>query len=234
MLDVKNLNVFYGNIQALKDVSIKVNRGEIVAFIGANGAGKTTLLNAIAQIVKKSSGEIVLDNEDITVLPPHKVLLKRIALVPEGRQVFSNLTVLENLEMGAFIIKSKKVQRERLKEMFTLFPRLKERSKQIAGTLSGGEQQLLAIARALMSDPDIILLDEPSMGLSPILVNDIFEIIKSINKMNKTVLLVEQNAKMALSIANYAYVIENGRIVLEDKAINLIKNESVKKAYLGG
>jgi branched-chain amino acid transport system ATP-binding protein len=233
-LVVENLNVSYGMIHDIHDVSLKVAKGTIVAFIGANGAGKTTILRTISRLKKADSGKITLDGVDLLAKEAHMIIELGMSHVPEGRQVFATMTVEENLEMGAYPLKDKKRIKENLKEIYEKFPRLKERRKQSAGTLSGGEQQMLATARALMTNPRIILMDEPSMGLSPILVNEIFSIIKEIRKTGTTVLLVEQNAKMALSIADYAYVIETGRIVLEGEAKKLLENDAIKKAYLGG
>lgn len=233
-LVVENLNVSYGMIHAIHDVSLKVAKGTIVAFIGANGAGKTTILRTISRLKKADSGKITLDGVDLLAKEAHMIIELGMSHVPEGRQVFATMTVEENLEMGAYPLKDKKRIKENLKEIYEKFPRLRERRKQLAGTLSGGEQQMLATARALMTNPRIILMDEPSMGLSPILVNEIFSIIKEIKQTGTTVLLVEQNAKMALSIADYAYVIETGRIVLEGEAKKLLENDAIKKAYLGG
>ncbi|HPU62632.1 MAG TPA: ABC transporter ATP-binding protein [Mobilitalea sp.] len=233
MLEVKNLQVYYGVIQAIKGVSFKVEEGEIIALIGANGAGKTTILQTISGLIAAKQGEILYGGVDLQKIHPHKIVAMGIAHVPEGRRVFSQLTVYENLLMGAYTRSNKDEIEETLEQVFTRFPRLKERRNQMAGTLSGGEQQMLAMGRALMSKPKIILMDEPSMGLSPILVEEVFDIIKSINKSGTTVLLVEQNAKKALSIANRAYVLETGNIVLEGDAKELLNNESVKKAYLG-
>lgn len=234
MLKVRNLNVSYGAIHAIHDVSLTVNEGEIVAFIGANGAGKTSILRTITRLKKADSGSIFLKDIDILDMKAQDIINLGLAHVPEGRQVFSKMTVEENLELGAYTLKDKKIIKENLKKMYDKFPRLKERRKQLAGTLSGGEQQMLATARALMTNPKIILMDEPSMGLSPILVNEIFDIIKEIKDSGTTVLLVEQNAKMALKVADYGYVIETGRIVLEGKASELLKNDGIQKAYLGG
>lgn len=233
MLEVKNLQVYYGVIQAIKGVSFKVEEGEIIALIGANGAGKTTILQTITGLISAKHGEIIYDGVDLQKIHPYKIVSMGLAHVPEGRRVFSQLTVYENLLMGAYTRSDKDEIEETLQHVFERFPRLKERKNQMAGTLSGGEQQMLAMGRALMSKPKIILMDEPSMGLSPILVEEVFDIIKSINKSGTTVLLVEQNAKKALSIANRAYVLETGRIVLEGDAKELMNNESVKKAYLG-
>ena len=232
MLKVDHLNVYYGVIHAIKNVSFEVNEGEIVALIGANGAGKTSIMHAISGLLKTSEGQISFLSEDITKMPAHKIIARQLAQVPEGRRIFSQLTVQDNLEMGAYLRTDNKIQ-EDLDKVYQRFPRLKERKGQLAGTLSGGEQQMLAMGRALMSKPKLLLLDEPSMGLSPILVNEIFDIIQSISKSGTTVLLVEQNAKKALSIADRAYVLETGKIVLEGKASDLLENDSIKKAYLG-
>lgn len=233
MLEVKNLSVYYGVIQAIKGVSFTVNEGEVIALIGANGAGKTTILRTITGLIAAKGGEVLYEGVNLQKIPAHKIVEMGIAHVPEGRHVFAQLTVYENLLMGAFTRKDKAEIAESLKNIYKRFPRLEERKNQLAGTLSGGEQQMLAMGRALMSRPKIMLLDEPSMGLSPILVTEIFDIIKSISESGTTVLLVEQNAKKALSIANRAYVLETGKIVLADDAKNLMDNESVKKAYLG-
>jgi branched-chain amino acid transport system ATP-binding protein len=233
MLEVKNLQVYYGVIQAIKDVSFTVNEGEVIALIGANGAGKTTILHTITGLITAKNGEVLYEGIDLQKIPAHKIVSLGIAHVPEGRHVFAQLTVYENLLMGAFTRKDKSEIEESLMNVYKRFPRLEERKNQLAGTLSGGEQQMLAMGRALMSKPKIILMDEPSMGLSPILVAEIFDIIKSISKSGTTVLLVEQNAKKALSIADRAYVLETGKIVLTDEAKKLMDNESVKKAYLG-
>jgi branched-chain amino acid transport system ATP-binding protein len=233
MLEVKDLQVYYGVIQAIKGISFKVNEGEIIALIGANGAGKTTILQTITGLIAPKHGEILYNGVDLTKVPAHKIVSMGLAHVPEGRRVFSQLSVYENLLMGAYTRSDKNEIEETLQHVFKRFPRLEERRNQMAGTLSGGEQQMLAMGRALMSKPDIILMDEPSMGLSPILVEEVFDIIKSINKSKTTVLLVEQNARKALSIAHRAYVLETGNIVLEGEAKDLLNNESVKKAYLG-
>lgn len=233
MLEVKNLQVFYGVIQALKDVSFSVNEGEVIALIGANGAGKTTILRTITGLIPPKGGEVWYEGVNLQKIAPHKLVSMGIAHVPEGRHVFAQLTVYENLLMGAFTRKDKNEIEETLQNVYKRFPRLQERKNQLAGTLSGGEQQMLAMGRALMSRPRIMLMDEPSMGLSPILVGEIFDIIKNISESGTTVLLVEQNAKKALSIADRAYVLETGRIVLADDAKKLMDNESVKKAYLG-
>ncbi len=232
-LEVKDLVVHYGVIEAIKGISFNVEEGEIVALIGANGAGKTTTLHAVSGLITPTSGTITLNGNDITKVPGHKIVSMGMAHVPEGRRVFQQLTVLQNLKMGAFTRKDKKEIDDTLEMVYTHFPRLKERKKQIAGTLSGGEQQMLAMGRALMSHPSIILMDEPSMGLSPIFVNEIFGIIEEVKKAGTTVLLVEQNAKKALAIADRAYVLETGKIVLSGAASDLINNDSIKKAYLG-
>jgi len=233
LLEVKNLSVFYGGIQALKGISFGIRKGEIVTLIGANGAGKSTTLRAISGLLKPKEGEILLEGQSLNI-PPHEVVKKGISHAPEGRKIFSNLTVRENLELGAYLRKDKAGIKQDMERVFELFPRLKERFKQNAGTLSGGEQQMLAIGRALMSSPRILLLDEPSLGLAPLLVKAIFEVIKEINAKGTTVLLVEQNANLALRIAHRGYVMETGKITLSDSAKNLLANEEVKKAYLGG
>jgi branched-chain amino acid transport system ATP-binding protein len=233
MLEVKNLQVYYGVIQAIRDVSFTVNEGEVIALIGANGAGKTTILHTITGLISAKEGEVLYEGTDLQKIPAHKIVSLGIAHVPEGRHVFAQLSVYENLLMGAFTRKDKTEIEESIQSVYKRFPRLKERKHQLAGTLSGGEQQMLAMGRALMSKPKIILMDEPSMGLSPILVAEIFDIIKSISNSGTTVLLVEQNAKKALSIADRAYVLETGKIVLTDDAKKLMDNEQVKKAYLG-
>ena len=234
LLEVKNLEVNYGMIKALKGISFEVNEGEIIALIGANGAGKTTTLHTVSGILPKAGGNIYLEGKDITKIPAHKLVQLGISQVPEGRRVFSQMTVLENLKMGAFTRKDKESVIEKdLKDIYARFPRLEERKNQMAGTLSGGEQQMLAMGRALMSKPKILLLDEPSMGLSPILVSEIFDIIKAINEAGTTILLVEQNAKKALSIANRAYVLETGNIAMSGDASALINDDNIKKAYLG-
>ena len=232
MLEVKGLEVYYGVIQAIKGISFEVNQGEIIALIGANGAGKTTTLHTITGLIAAKSGSILYEGTDVTRIPGYKLVGMGIAHVPEGRRVFSSLTVLQNLKMGAYTRKDKNELDETLKMIYRRFPRLEERKNQPAGTLSGGEQQMLAIGRALMSHPRLIVMDEPSMGLSPIYVNEIFDIIQKINGDGTTVLLVEQNAKKALSIANRAYVLETGNIVLSGDAGDLLNNDQVKKAYL--
>lgn len=233
MLKVKDLNVFYGAIHALHDISFSVQQGEIVTLIGANGAGKTSILHAISRLIPTKTGTISFDQKDITKMDAHKLVPMGLAQVPEGRRIFGQMTVLENLEMGAHTRKNKVELGSDLEMVFDHFPRLKERVKQIAGTLSGGEQQMLATGRALMSHPTLLMMDEPSMGLSPILVDEIFDIITKINKEGTTILLVEQNAQMALSIANRAYVLETGHIVKDGNARELLNDESVKAAYLG-
>lgn len=234
MLKIEGLNVYYGNIHAIKDVSLEVHEGEIVSLIGANGAGKTTTLQTISGLLKPTGGSIDFLGHDLLKTEAHKILQLGVAQVPEGRRVFSNLTVKENLQMGSYSIKdtAENLRLDR-KSVYDRFPRLRERKKQLAGTLSGGEQQMLAMGRALMSRPKILILDEPSMGLSPLLVKEIFEIIKAVNETGVTVLLVEQNAKRALSISDRAYVLETGKIVKEGKASELMEDESIKKAYLG-
>ena len=232
MLEVKNLEVYYGVIQALKGISFEVNQGEIIALIGANGAGKTTRLHTITGLLKAKNGSIVYNGTDVTRTPGYKLVGMGLAHVPEGRRIFATLTVLQNLKMGAFTRKDKSEIEDTLKLIYKRFPRLEERKNQMAGTLSGGEQQMLAMGRALMSHPKMIVMDEPSMGLSPIYVNEIFDIIRSINEDGTTVLLVEQNAKKALSIANRAYVLETGTIALSGDAKELMNNDQVKKAYL--
>jgi len=234
LLEVKDLNVYYGVIHALKGISFNVEEGNIVALIGANGAGKTTTMQSIVGLIPSKSGEIIYNGEHIEHVPTHKLVSKHMSQVLERRRIFHELTVYENLLMGAFLQKDKKQIKEDIEMCYDLFPRLKERKNQIAGTLSGGEQQMLAISRALMSHPKLLMLDEPSMGLSPLLVQEVFGIIKKIHENGTTVLLVEQNAKMALKIADYAYVLETGKIVLEGKASDLLHNDDVKKAYLGG
>lgn len=233
MLEIKNLEVYYGIIQAIKGVSFEVNEGEVIALIGANGAGKTTILHTITGLLEAQRGSVFFDGRDITKVPAHKIVSMGMAHVPEGRRVFANLSVLQNLKMGAYTRKDKNEIEESLQNVYKRFPRLKERQNQLAGTLSGGEQQMLAMGRALMSHPKIILMDEPSMGLSPIFVNEIFDIIKEVSAGGTTVLLVEQNAKKALSISDRAYVLETGNIVLSGNADDLLNNDSIKKAYLG-
>lgn len=233
MLEVKDLQVYYGVIQALKGISFEVNQGEVIALIGANGAGKTTTLQTLTGIIPSKAGSITFEGKDITKVPAHKIVEMGMAHVPEGRRVFADMTVYENLLMGAYTRKDKNEIAQSLTNVYKRFPRLEERKNQRAGTLSGGEQQMLAMGRALMSKPRIILMDEPSMGLSPIFVNEIFDIIKEVSEGGTTVLLVEQNAKKALSIADRAYVLETGNITLSGKAEDLLNDESVQKAYLG-
>ncbi len=230
---VREINSYYGHIHALKDVSIDLEKGEIVTIIGANGAGKSTLLKTISGLVRPRTGSVRFEGEELTELPPHEIVAKGVIQVPEGRRIFSQLTVMENLEMGAFLKKDSKSKKENLERVFELFPRLKERRRQVAGTLSGGEQQMLAIGRALMGEPKVLLLDEPSMGLAPVLVEGIFETIVRLNADGTTILLVEQNARMALEVAKRGYVLQTGTVVLMDSAENLAENEMVRKVYLG-
>jgi len=234
LLEVKNLSVFYGGIQALKGISFGIRKGEIVTLIGANGAGKSTTLRTISGLLKPKEGEIVLEGTTLKNVAPHEVVKRGISQAPEGRKIFANMSVRENLELGAYLRKDKANISRDMERVFTLFPRLKERIKQNAGTLSGGEQQMLAIGRALMASPRLLLMDEPSLGLAPLLVKAIFEVIKEINKEGVTILLVEQNANLALRIAHRGYVLETGKILFSDSAQNLLANEEVKKAYLGG
>jgi branched-chain amino acid transport system ATP-binding protein len=233
LLELNDIHSFYGNIHALKGVSLKVDEGEIVTLIGANGAGKTTTLRSICGLIHPRKGTVLLDGADITQHAPHMVHREGICMVPEGRGVFPRLTVYENLEMGAFTVKDRAEIRKGIDYAFALFPRLKERSGQYGGTLSGGEQQMLATARGLMSKPRILLMDEPSMGLAPVLVDQIFDVIKELNSKGTTILLVEQNALMALKVAHRAYVLQTGTIVLSGKASDVSKDENVRKAYLG-
>jgi branched-chain amino acid transport system ATP-binding protein len=233
MLEVNDIHTYYGNIHALKGISLTVEEGEIVTLIGANGAGKTTTLRTISGILKPRSGDVHLEGEDLEKYKAHQVVYKGVAMVPEGRGVFARLSVSENLEMGAYSRKDKDGIAEDLERVFILFPRLKERQNQVAGTLSGGEQQMLATGRALMTSPRLLLMDEPSMGLAPVLVESIFETIEAINAEGTTILLVEQNAQMALSVADRGYVLQTGEIVLQDTADHLRENEMVQKAYLG-
>ena len=233
MLKVENIQVYYGMINAIKGVSFEVNEGEVIALIGANGAGKTTILHTITGLVAPKTGHVYFEGKDLTKTPAHKIVYLGMAHVPEGRRVFQQLTVLENLKLGAFSITDKEQIEKNLAYVYMHFPRLAERKNQVAGTLSGGEQQMLAMGRALMSNPKIILMDEPSMGLSPLLVNEIFKIISEVSKDGTTVLLVEQNAKKALSIADRAYVLETGNIVMEGKASELLDNPRIRAAYLG-
>jgi len=233
MLEIKDLEVYYGVIQAIKGVSFEVNEGEVIALIGANGAGKTTILHTITGLLSPNNGSVVFEGNDITKIAAHKIVSLGMAHVPEGRRVFAQLTVYENLKLGAFTRKDNKEFEDTLISIYNRFPRLEERKNQLAGTLSGGEQQMLAMGRALMSHPKIIVMDEPSMGLSPIMVNEIFSIIQEVSTSGTTVLLVEQNAKKALSIANRAYVLETGNIVLSGDAQELLNDDGIKKAYLG-
>lgn len=232
-LEVNNLAVQYGEIKALKGISFKVDKGDFVTLIGANGAGKTTLLNALTGVVKTTSGEMIYNGVNITGMRSDNIVKMKIAHVPEGRRIFSELTVEENLFAGAYIVNSKDTVKNNLKHVYSLFPLLKERRTQVGGTLSGGEQQMLAIGRGLMSNPDILFLDEPSLGLAPIIIETIFDYIKEINKEGMTIFLVEQNANMALQFATYGYVLETGSIIFEDNSKNLINNDIVQKAYLG-
>lgn len=234
MLKVNNIDVYYGAIHAIKDISIEVPKGEIVTLVGSNGAGKSTTLRTISGLMKPKNGTIVFEDQNIVGVPAHKIVGLGLCQVPEGRHVFANMTVMENLELGAYLRKDKDGIAHDLEDVFKKFPRLLERKEQVSGTLSGGEQQMLAMGRALMSRPRLLLLDEPSMGLAPLLVKEIFNIIKEINESGTTVLLVEQNANMALSIADKAYVLETGRIALAGTAQELASSEAVRKAYLGG
>jgi len=232
LLNVNDINVYYGSIHAIKGVSFEVNEGEIVTRIGANGAGKSTILNTVSGLLHSKTGSITFDEQNVGGVAPHNIVKMGMAHCPEGRRVFSQLTVEENLQMGGFTRPSSEIPQS-LEEVYTQFPRLKERRRQVAGTLSGGEQQMLAMGRALMSNPKLLLLDEPSMGLAPILVAQIFEIIEQLHKAGKTILLVEQNAQMALSIATRGYVLETGKVVLTGEGHDLLENDAVKKAYLG-
>jgi branched-chain amino acid transport system ATP-binding protein len=234
MLVLEDVNVYYGAIHALKGISLEVNQGEIVTLIGSNGAGKSTSLKTISGLLRPKTGRITFKGENLASIPPQLIVAKGISQVPEGRHVFANMTVIENLELGAYLRKDKAGIKQDMQRVYELFPRLLERNAQISGTLSGGEQQMLAMGRALMSKPQLLLLDEPSMGLAPILVKQIFSIIKDINQTGTTILLVEQNAHMALSIANRAYVLETGKIVLSGDSKKLAASEEVRKAYLGG
>ena len=233
MLTIKDLEVYYGVIQAIKGVSFEVNQGEVIALIGANGAGKTTILHTITGLISPKKGSVLFEGNELTKMPAHKIVSLGMAHVPEGGRVFADLSVYENLRMGAYTRKDKGEIEATLEKVYDRFPRLKERRNQMAGTLSGGEQQMLAMGRALMSKPKILLMDEPSMGLSPIMVNEIFSIIQEVSDSGTTVLLVEQNAKKALAIADRGYVLETGKIVLEGKASDLLNDDSIKKAYLG-
>lgn len=234
MLVLEDVNVYYGAIHALKGISLEVNQGEIVTLIGSNGAGKSTSLKTISGLLRPKSGKITFKGENLAIVAPQTIVAKGISQVPEGRRVFANMTVIENLELGAYLRKDKAGVKQAMQHVYELFPRLLERNNQISGTLSGGEQQMLAMGRALMSQPQLLLLDEPSMGLAPILVKQIFSIIKEINASGTTILLVEQNAHMAISIANRAYVLETGKIVLSGDSKELATSEEVRKAYLGG
>lgn len=234
MLKVEDIHVYYGAIHAIKGISLEVSQGEIVTLIGANGAGKTSILNTICGLIKPKSGKITFEGKDITGVATQELVKRGLIQVPEGRRIFANMPVYENLELGGYLNKNKKEVAEDIERVYNRFPRLRERKNQLAGSLSGGEQQMLAMGRALMSKPRLLLLDEPSMGLSPILVKDIFSIIKELNQQGTTILLVEQNAKMALSIAHRGYVVETGRIVLTGMAADLLDSPEVKKAYLGG
>lgn len=233
LLEAKDLQVYYGVINAIKGVSFEINEGEIVSLIGANGAGKTTILHTVTGLISPKSGSVYLGGKDITKTPAHKIVYMGMSHVPEGRRVFQQLSVLANLKLGAYSRKDKDAIERDLEHVFEYFPRLRERRGQLAGTLSGGEQQMLAMGRALMSDPKIIVMDEPSMGLSPLLVKEVFSIIEELNRRGITILLVEQNAKMALSIADRAYVLETGKITMSGKASELLNDERVRKAYLG-
>lgn len=234
MLQVNNLHTYYGNIKALRGVSFHVDKGEILAFIGANGAGKSTLMNTLAGTLKPKMGEIIFEGEDITKLSPRDRVKKGIILCPEGRQIFPKFTVEENLLMGAYTVHNKELNKRNYEKVFELFPQIKDRQKQLAGTLSGGEQQMLAIGRALMSEPKILMLDEPSLGLSPILVEQIFDLINEINQQGTTILLVEQNAMAALEISDRAYALETGEITIEGTGEELLNNDVIIKSYLGG
>ncbi len=233
LLELENVHTYYGQIHALKGISITVEEGEIVTLIGGNGAGKSTTLNTISGLLRPRQGSIRLLGEELTRCPAHEIVAKGVVQVPEGRRIFGRLTVQENLEMGAFLIKDRKKINENLERVFALFPRLKERRHQVGGTLSGGEQQMLATGRALMSNPRVLLMDEPSMGLAPVLVDSVFDTIRQLHKEGTTILLVEQNARVALQVADRGYVLQTGEIVLNDSAENLRQNEMVRKAYLG-
>lgn len=233
MLEVENVQAYYGNIHALKDLSLEVDRGEIVSLIGGNGAGKSTTLRTISGLLRPRQGSVRLDGEELTRLRPHEIVVKGVVQVPEGRRIFGRLTVTENLEMGAFASKDQQLNKKNRDRVFQLFPRLEERKEQVAGTLSGGEQQMLAMGRALMANPAVLLLDEPSMGLAPVLVDSIFDTIGQLHAGGTTILLVEQNARMALQVAGRGYVLQTGMVVLKDSAEALRKNEMVRKAYMG-
>jgi len=232
-LEVKNVHTYYGHIHALKDLSLTVEKGEVVTLIGGNGAGKSTTLNTMSGLLKPRQGSIQFEGEELTRFRPHEIVAKGVVQVPEGRRVFGRLTVTENLEMGAFTCRDPKLMKSNIDRVFALFPRLEERRKQVAGTLSGGEQQMLAMGRALMANPRLMLLDEPSMGLAPVLVDSIFDTIKQLHAGGTTILLVEQNARMALMVAKRGYVLQTGVVLLSDTAENLRKNEMVRKAYMG-
>ncbi len=234
LLEVENLTVNYGAIRALKGISFTVEQGEIISLIGSNGAGKTTTLHSVSNLIKKAAGKVTFDGEDITNLAADKIVGRNLIQIPEGRRIFANMTVKENLEMGAFTRRDKSGIKNDMEHVFDLFPRLKERLRQVAGTLSGGEQQMLAMGRGIMAQPKLLLLDEPSMGLAPILVDEIFEIIQKINKEGTTILLVEQNAFKAMSIANRVYILETGTIASSGKSEDMINDPAVKRAYLGG
>ena len=234
MLEVKDLEVYYGMIQAIKGISFEVNKGEVIALIGANGAGKTTTLHTITGLLSPKKGSVIFEGKDITKIPAHKIVSMGMAHVPEGRRVFADLSVYENLKLGAYTRKDKENLNKDLENIYKRFPRLEERKNQAAGTLSGGEQQMLAMGRAMMSEPKLLMLDEPSMGLAPILVEQIFDIIRELHKAGATILLVEQNAQMALQVANRAYVLETGKITLSGSGKELLESDSIKKAYLGG
>ena len=233
MLEVENVHAYYGKIHVLKDISLTVEEGEIVTLIGANGAGKSSTLRAMSGLLRPREGKIRFDGEDLTKLLPHQIVTKGIIQVPEGRRIFGQLTVLENLDMGAFTCRDHNLNQKNMSKVFNLFPRLAERKRQVGGTLSGGEQQMLAIGRAMMANPKMLLLDEPSMGLAPVLVDTIFETIRKLNEAGATILLVEQNARMALQVASRGYVIQTGVVMLSDTAANLQQNEMVRKAYMG-
>lgn len=233
MLEVENVHAYYGKIHALKDISFNIDKGEIVTLIGANGAGKSTTLKTVSGLLKPREGTVRLEGEDLTRFRPHQIVTKGIVQVPEGRRIFGQLTVTENLDMGAFTCPDKKQIKQNFEKVYRLFPRLKERRRQVAGTLSGGEQQMLAMGRGLMTNPNVLLLDEPSMGLAPVLVDSIFETIQQLHQSGTTILLVEQNARMALQVASRGYVIQTGVVILSDTAKNLQQNEMVRKSYMG-
>lgn len=233
LLEIENIHTYYGHIHALKGISLEVDKGEIVTLIGANGAGKSTMLKTTSGLLRPRQGSIRLEGDDLTRYRPHEVVVKGVVQVPEGRRIFGRLTVRENLEMGAFAMKDRRQIEANLERVFNLFPRLRERQKQVGGTLSGGEQQMLATGRALMANPRVLLMDEPSMGLAPVLVDNIFNTIRQLHAEGTTILLVEQNARMALQVASRGYVLQTGTILLSDKAENLQRNEMVRKAYLG-